>query len=132
MTIEIPPCADCPGAEPARALILSVLEREGLKPAPRLGPEAYLDHAYLSDQGKRFYRFAGALSVQYELTERAQTFLEYPGLSPRSKNAGNASYVNSGLIRRVNNDPQLDIGVGVGLNGQRNDYFFEVGVGRRF
>ncbi len=102
------------------------------QPTPRLGLEANLDYAYLSDQGERFHRFAGALSVQYELTERAQTFLEYYGLSPRGKNAGNASYVDGGFTYRVNDDLQLDASAGVGLNGEKNDFFLSVGAARRF
>lgn len=102
------------------------------QPALRLGLGANLDYAYLSDQGERFHRFAGALSVQYELTERAQTFLEYYGLSPRGKNAGNASYVDGGFTYRVNDDLQLDASAGVGLNGEKNDFFLSVGAARRF
>lgn len=100
--------------------------------SPEISLGSNLNVAYASEQGERIAEPSGSLSVGYALTERTGAYLELFGLAPAGRARPNRSYVNGGLTYLVNDDYQLDVRAGTGLNGVHPDHFFGLGASRRF
>jgi len=92
-----------------------------------------LIYAYASEDGDRFHQFSGSLALEYQLTERWGTYIEYYGIVPETDNGPNTSFFNGGFTYLVTNNLQLDARVGVGVfNAPSPDYFTGVGVSWRW
>jgi len=92
-----------------------------------------LNYAYASEDGDRFHQFSGSLVLEYQLTERWGTYIEYFGFVPESDNGPNESFFDGGLTYLVNDNLQLDASAGVGVfNGRSPDYFTGFGVSWRW
>jgi len=92
-----------------------------------------LNYAYASEDGDRFHQFSGSLVLEYQLTERWGTYIEYFGFVPESDDGPNESFFDGGLTYLVNDNLQLDASAGVGVfNGRSPDYFTGFGVSWRW
>jgi hypothetical protein len=98
----------------------------------RLALASNLNYAYASEEAERFSQFSGSISFGYSLTERFGTYLEYFSFMPSIKEGPNSKHLNGGLTYLVNYNHQLDVRVGIGLNGETPDYFFGLGVSWRW
>jgi len=92
-----------------------------------------LNYTYASEDGDRFHQFSGSLVLEYQLTERWGTYIEYFGFVPESDDGPNESFFDGGLTYLVNDNLQLDASAGVGVfNGRSPDYFTGFGVSWRW
>ena len=98
----------------------------------KLGMGSNLNYAWASEAGRRFGQFSGTLAFGYSVCDRAGVFLEYFTFIPGSRGGPNLSTIDGGVTYLVNNDYQLDVRVGLGLNSARPDYFIGAGFGRRW
>jgi hypothetical protein len=85
------------------------------------------------DAGVFFAEFAQSMTVNYTLTDKLGAFTEWFAFFP----AGSVvelpqQYFDSGFTYRVNNNFQLDIRAGVGLNDAADDFFAGSGAVLRF
>jgi hypothetical protein len=104
----------------------------GLDLSTRLALASNLNYAYASEEAERFSQFSGSISFGYTLTERSGTYLEYFSFVPSIKEGPNSKHLNAGLTYLVNYNYQLDVRVGIGLNGETPDYFFGFGASWRW
>ena len=100
--------------------------------AERLAMGSNLNYAWASEDGARFGQFSGTLAFGYSVNDRMGAFLEYFTFVPAGKGGPNANYIDGGFTFLVNNDYQLDVRAGFGLNSARPDYFIGAGFGRRW
>jgi len=99
----------------------------------RVALSSNLNYAYLSEDGDRFSELSGSVSFGFSLSDKVGSYVEVFGFLP-SGDRPNTKFVNGGFTYLVNNDFQLDARLGGGLSHDIKgpDYFFGVGVARRF
>ena len=92
-----------------------------------------LNYAYLSEDGNRYSEVSGSVSFGFSLSDRVGSYVEIFGFVPGGDRS-NTRFINGGFTYLINNDFQLDTRLGCGLsnNIKGPDYFFGVGVARRF
>ena len=79
--------------------------------------------------GRAYSEIAQSWTVAASLTETLGSYLEWFVLAPHSADTElTQHYLNGGFTYLVNNDVQLDIRGGYGLNGAADDYFFGTGI----
>ena len=88
--------------------------------------------AWPSNDGGRFVQAFATLSFGFALNDRVGTYVEYFGLYPGEEHVDAAHSVNTGITYLVNNDFQIDIRIGAGLNEQADDFFAGMGFAWRF
>jgi len=79
----------------------------------------------------RFIQGAFSISSGFSLTPKMGIFFEYFGFFQDSKQGPNVNFINGGATYLINNDLQIDMRVGLGLNGINPEYFVGVGTGIR-
>jgi len=84
-----------------------------------------------ADQDGRFFVFEPQLALQYELSERVASFVEYAATFA-SAGEGSAHFVDGGLAWVLRDDLQLDLSAGAGLDSQAPDFFVSIGWAFRF
>jgi len=87
-----------------------------------------------SDGGARFSQVLGSLSLGRGLTEKLSAYAEVYGFNNTNAQGDGGRYFNGGLTYLLNNDRQLDVRAGVGLNNKiaGSDYFLGAGFSQRF
>jgi hypothetical protein len=98
----------------------------------RLALASNINSTVVSEGGSQFHQFSGSVSFGYTLTDKVASYFEWFAFLPGAFGAGNSNFLNGGFTYLVNNDLQLDLRVGVGLNGVREDYFVGFGVSKRW
>lgn len=91
-----------------------------------------LNYTWISESGMRFGQIGGSLSLGCSVTDRVGSYLEWFGFTPAGKGGPNANYLNGGLTYLVNDDFQLDLRAGIGLNSASPNHFVGVGAARRW
>lgn len=87
----------------------------------------------IDDNGRSFLEIAQSFNVSYTLTEQLGAFTEWFALIPSGANTAETEhYLDAGFTYLINNNLQLDISAGVGLNKAAIDYFVGAGVSIRF
>lgn len=97
-----------------------------------LGGQVNFNAAVENDE--YFFQPASSLSVSYALTERLGIYTEYFGFFPQGNNAPSNSpehYMNGGFTYLLEENLQLDILAGTGMNQRADDAFFGGGVSFR-
>ncbi len=94
--------------------------------------QSNLGYADNSQNGEIFSKFYFSSAFGFSLSKRWGAYAEYYTLLPGSRGGSNANYVNGGLSYLVNNDTQLDVRLGFGLNSPQPDYFLGAGISLRF
>ena len=77
-----------------------------------------------------FERYHQSLVAFYSVAERTTLFYEYYVLMPTESHAAN--YMDGGMLYRLTTNMQLDLRVGVGLNGNPSELFTGAGFSVRF
>jgi hypothetical protein len=87
----------------------------------------------LDDADVFYTEFAQSVTINYALGEKWGGYTEWFGLIPAgAQSALPQQYFDGGFIYRVNNNFQLDVRAGVGLNEPADDFFGGVGSVLRF
>ncbi|QDU07467.1 hypothetical protein V202x_08220 [Gimesia aquarii] len=87
----------------------------------------------VDDNGRSFLEIAQSFNVSYTLTEQWGAFTEWFALIPSGANTAETEhYFDAGFTYLINNNLQLDINAGVGLNEAAINYFVGAGVSIRF
>ena len=79
----------------------------------------------------RFFEAANAIGVSLPINDRVGSFVEYFGFY-RKGGGGPAHNLDGGLTCLLNNNLQLDLNGGFGINGRADDYFLGPGLAFRF
>lgn len=79
----------------------------------------------------RFFEGANAVGVSLPINDRFGSFVEYFGFY-RNGGGGAAHNLNGGITYLVNDNLQLDVNGGFGINGRAEDYFLGAGLAFRF
>jgi hypothetical protein len=79
----------------------------------------------------RFFEAANAIGVTLPINERFGSFVEYFGFY-RKGGGGAAHNLNGGFTYLLNDNLQLDINGGLGINRRADDYFLGTGFAFRF
>lgn len=83
------------------------------------------------DGGERFFQTSASLSLAVVLTERVGVYLEYFGFYPNAEDTDMAHSMNSGFTYLINDNFQIDLRVGLGLNEEADDFFSGIGFAWR-
>jgi hypothetical protein len=87
----------------------------------------------IDDDGTRYYEVAQSWTVNFALTDRLGTYTEWFMFAPSGASGAKPQYYfDGGFTFSVNNDLQLDVRGGAGLNGAATDYFLGSGLVKRF
>jgi hypothetical protein len=91
-------------------------------------------YARASDAGARFSQFFASVSLGHSLTDRLGAYAELYGFTDTNAQGDRARYFDSGLSYLLNNDRQIDVRAGIGLNNNiaGSDYFLGAGLSQRF
>ncbi len=87
--------------------------------------------AGITEGKERFLQTSTSLSLAMSLTDRIGFYIEYFGLYPSSMDTDDAHNINGGFTYLINNDFQLDIRLGAGLNDQADDIVAGIGFSLR-
>jgi len=85
-----------------------------------------------TEDGDRFVQSAASVSLGVALTERWGAYVEYFGFYPNADNSDSAHTINGGVTYLVDNNFQIDLRAGFGLNEEADDFFTGVGFAWRF
>jgi hypothetical protein len=98
-----------------------------------LGGQSQYNAAVDGATGATYGEFSQAWSVGYTLTDRLGAYTEWYMFAPHSADSElPEQYVDGGFTYLVNDNLQLDIRVGFGLNEAADDYFLGSGFSQRF
>ena len=109
-----------------------VLLAAGWELTGRLGLGANFGYAYLEDEAGRFDELSGSVAFGFSLTERLGTFAEYFGTFPVGSGRESGNFADAGVTYLLGPSLQLDMRVGLGLDGQRPNYFLGAGASWRW
>ncbi len=79
----------------------------------------------------RFLQSSASISLAMALSNQLGFYVEYFGLYPNSRDTDDAHYINGGFTYLINNNFQLDIRLGTGLNELADDLFVGFGFSLR-
>lgn len=97
------------------------------------GGSTQTNRAVDDGSGRAYWEWAQSWTIGYSLTKRFGAYTEYFGLYPTSADTQKPeNYFNGGFTYLVNNNVQLDIRAGVGLNRAAIDEFYGSGFSIRF
>ena len=88
--------------------------------------------AAITQSGDRFAQGSASLSWGHSLDDRWGIYTEYFTTFPDADDEDAAHTINGGLVYLLNDDLQLDISIGLGLNDQADDIIAGIGVSYRF
>ena len=83
--------------------------------------------AGISDDEGRFFQAGASLAAYYQFTPKVGGFVEYYGLYPSTRDSDCQHNLDFGPVFLVNDNFQIDIRAGVGLNEEAPD--FQAGIG---
>lgn len=96
------------------------------------GAQTKADRALDDVTGEPFLELSQSWTVNYSLAERLGAFTEWFVIAPEGADSNHTEhYADGGFTFLVNNDLQLDIRAGVGLNAAAADYFLGSGFAIR-
>lgn len=96
------------------------------------GGTTQINRAIDSGTSRPFAEFAQSWTIGYSLTERVGAYTEWFAICPDGADTDhNQNYANGGFTFLVNNNLQLDIRAGVGLNEAADDLFTGAGFAWR-
>ena len=98
----------------------------------RLGLGTNFGYAYLEDEAGRFDELSGSVAFGFSLTERLGAFAEYFGTFPVGSGRESDNFADTGLTYLLGPSLQLDMRVGLGLDGPRPSYFLGAGASWRW
>ena len=84
----------------------------------------------ITDNDERATELGTAIGLAFSLNDRLGSYVEYFGV--HSDSADSAHSINGGFTYLVNNDAQLDLYAGGGLNDAADDFFVGSGIAWRF
>ena len=84
-----------------------------------------------TQDGHRFVQASASLVLGIQLSDTWGSYVEYFGFYPNTDTTDAAHYINGGFTYLVNDNLQLDIRVGFGLNEEADDFFTGVGLSWR-
>lgn len=87
--------------------------------------------ATVDDEG-RFFQGAGSAGLTYAWTERFSTFVEYYGIYPGGRDSDCAHAADGGFAFLLNENTQIDVSAGIGLNEEAADFFIGFGISFRW
>ncbi|MGE0769250.1 MAG: transporter [Hyphomicrobiaceae bacterium] len=98
-----------------------------------LGGSSQMNQSIDSD-GERYWEIAQSFVADFPLTEKLGSYVEWFAFFPHGASAATFPqyYGDAGLAYLVNNNFQLDIRVGLGLNNHADDFFTGTGGGFRW
>ena len=97
------------------------------------GGSTQFNRAIDDGSGNAFTEWAQSWTVAYSLTDNLGAYTEYFGFYPHSADTVTPEhYFNGGFTYLINNDMQVDIRAGKGLNDAADDYFVGTGISIRF
>ena len=88
--------------------------------------------ASITEDGDRFAQTSASLAAAFAVTSRLGAYVEYFGFYPNAEGSDCAHTLNGGLTYLINNNFQIDLRVGAGLNEEADDFFTGVGFAWRF
>ena len=88
--------------------------------------------AVVSDADGRIFQSAASLATYYQFTKNLGGFIEYYGVFPAARGVDCQHAIDFGPVILVNDNFQIDIRAGFGLNEQAPDFFCGIGFGWRF
>jgi hypothetical protein len=89
--------------------------------------------AVVDDDKDRFAAALAALTVQYNLTDRANVFVDGALQTPEQRHGTSSLILDTGAAWILGNDTQLDVSVGWGAHGETApSVFWSAGISRRF
>ncbi len=87
----------------------------------------------VDNSGQSYLEFAQSCSVGYTLSKKLGAFTEWFALIPSgATTAQTQHYFDAGFTYLINNNLQLDVSAGVGLNDAADGYFMGAGCSIRF
>ena len=98
----------------------------------RLGLGTNFGYAYLEDEAGRFDQLSGSVAFGFSLTERLGTFAEYFGTFPVGSGRESANSADAGITYLLGPSLQLDMRIGLGLDGPRPNDFRGAGASWRW
>ena len=98
----------------------------------RLGLGTNFGYAYLEDDAGRFDQLSGSVVFGFALTERLGTFAEYFSTFPVGSGRESDHSADAGVTYLLGPSLQLDLRVGLGLDGPRPNYFLGTGASWRW
>jgi hypothetical protein len=85
------------------------------------------------DGDGRFTAGLAALTVQYNISDHANVFVDGALQSPESRGGAAALTLDAGAVRIIGRDTQLDLSIGWGAHGATPpNVFWSAGISRRF
>jgi hypothetical protein len=82
--------------------------------------------------GENFDKFNASLSLGFGLTNRLSGYAEGYVFDREAPQGKTASFFDTGLIYQITRTLTIDATVGTGLSGTETDYFFGMGLGKRW
>jgi hypothetical protein len=82
--------------------------------------------------GDNFDKFNATLLLGYQLTSGLSGYVEGYVFDREVPQGTTSSFVDTGLIYNITHTLTIDATVGAGLNGTETDYFFGIGLGKRW
>jgi hypothetical protein len=80
----------------------------------------------------RFFQASASLSGAVAITDRLGTYVEYFGFYPNSEGTDAAHSLNGGFTYLINDNLQIDVRAGFGLNEEADDFFSGIGLAWRW
>jgi len=90
-----------------------------------------LNLAVPTQDGHRFVQASASISLAASLNDWLGTYIEYFGHYPAADGEDAAHSLNGGFTFLINDDVQIDVLAGFGLNEQADDFFTGVGLSWR-
>ena len=84
----------------------------------------------MTDNDERASTLGAAIGASFSLSDHLGSYVEYFGV--HSDSADSTHSLGGGFTYLINNDLQLDINGGIGLNNAADDYFAGAGVSWRY
>ncbi len=82
---------------------------------------------WITDSESRFFQSGASFATFYQFTPKVGGFLEYYGLYPNTRNSDCQHNLDFGPVFLINDNFQIDVRAGVGLNEEAPD--FQAGIG---
>lgn len=98
----------------------------------KIGLAGNVNFAALKEFDSYILEPAASLSAGFSLTDSVGSYLEYYGLYPTGSEEGPAHTVNGGLTYLMNENLQLDVRAGFGVNDRADDFLAGTGLVVRF
>ena len=83
-------------------------------------------------EGENFDKFNATLLLGFQLTNRLSGYAEGYVFDREVPQGRTATFVDTGLIYQITHTFTVDVTVGTGLSGTETDYFFGIGLGKRW